>query len=366
MGKAALNPPAPNSSSGRTSSSHAYSNSIDKKGSVQDLRSPKSPPGQFATSPITSDRANNDRLGLAVDEFGSRKKGSDHGHSSFAAQTIGAIKLAADNAVVAPATGRGGSAASSETNSSPAARPRSSNGRSNTAQRLTIANMSEDEIREHMEAEAELARRQPSVIMESPIAIAPSENPLVASSPTVTPKSVTTTPAKTNSKPATSPLTQKWASAEDEKKRLYEHAVAKVERVQGRVLSTHEVCAPVSSLCRIAAHMYCRRLEVHSLAQAALCLLPLSLRPRPVSLQHNGRQPRKRRLVYTSRLKQLLPAPGASMLLPLLPSPSCRPELPCTLTLWQQSTSPSYPPLVLLAPQAPLSHQPRPRPRSVQ
>ncbi|KAI0333628.1 hypothetical protein GY45DRAFT_1244637, partial [Cubamyces sp. BRFM 1775] len=240
MGKAALNPPAPNSSSGRTSSSHAYSNSIDKKGSVQDLRSPKSLPGQFATSPIASDRVNNDRLGLAVDEFGSRKKGSDHGHSSFAAQTIGAIKLAADNAAVAPATGRGGSAASSETNSSPAARPRSSNGRSNTAQRLTIANMSEDEIREHMEAEAELARRQPSIIMESPVAIAPAENVLTGSSPAATPKSVTTTPVKANSKPASSPLTQKWATAEDEKKRLYEHAVAKVERVQGRALSTHE------------------------------------------------------------------------------------------------------------------------------
>ncbi|KAH9901429.1 hypothetical protein C8Q73DRAFT_786799 [Cubamyces lactineus] len=239
MGKAALNPPAPNSSSGRTSSSHAYSNSIDKKGSVQDLRSPKSPPGQFATSPVAADR-NADRLGFAVDEFGSRKKGSDHGHSSFAAQTIGAIKLAADNAAVTPAAGRGGSAASSETNSSPAARPRSSNGRSNTAQRLTIANMSEDEIREHMEAEAELARRQPSVIMESPVAIAPSENPLTGSSPAPASKLATTTPVKTNTKPATSPLTQKWATAEDEKKRLYEHAVAKVERVQGRVLSTHE------------------------------------------------------------------------------------------------------------------------------
>ncbi|KAL7283693.1 hypothetical protein ACG7TL_003129 [Trametes sanguinea] len=247
MGKAGLNPPPPATSSGRTNSSHGYSSSIDHKPSIPDLRSPKI--GQFATSPIGSDRANGDRFGLAVDEFGSRKKGSDHGHSSFAAQTIGALKVAADTA---GASARGGSAASSETNSAaaPVGRPRSSSGRGgNSQQRLTIANMTEEEIKEHMEAEAELARRQPSVIMESPTSISAPENPLAKSPPTkvsplpaatttVTP--ATTAPVSPVPQPAMSPLAKRWPTAEEEKKRLYESAVAKVERVQQRVISTSE------------------------------------------------------------------------------------------------------------------------------
>ncbi|KAI0647439.1 hypothetical protein C8Q79DRAFT_627503 [Trametes meyenii] len=211
-----------NSSSGRTNSSHGYQNSIDKTSSVSDLRASKNAVGQFATSPLSSDKVNGDRFGLA-DEFGTRKKSSDHGHSPFLAQTIGAINSAANNAT----PGRGGSVASSE-NSGPIPRPRSSGGRANPSQRLTIANVTEEEIREHMEAEAELARRQVSVIVESPTAEVSPKIPAVPS-PALSTKTKNLTP-----KSSASALTQKWASAEEEKRRLYERAVANVERVQGR------------------------------------------------------------------------------------------------------------------------------------
>lgn len=215
---------APNTSSGRTNSSHGYSNSIDKKSSVPDLRSPKSGAvGPFATSPISSEKSG-DRFGLAADEFGARpRKGSDNGHSSFAAQTIGALNLAAS------------SAASSETNPVPVARPRSSSGRAtNPTSRLTIANLTQEEIREHMEAEAELARSKPAAIIESPVDVVPPLNPITSPAPA---KNNATPKPKTSS----SSLGQKWATAEDEKKRLYERAVANVERVQKGAVQPSEV-----------------------------------------------------------------------------------------------------------------------------
>ncbi|KAI0780545.1 hypothetical protein BD413DRAFT_607828 [Trametes elegans] len=219
-------------SSGRTTSSHGYSNSMEKKGSTTDLRSSKNPLGQFATSPIASDRQMGDRFGIA-DEFGTRKKGSDNGHTSFAAQTIGALNTAANNASTGTGIGRGSSAASSESNSVPT-RPRSSSGRASAAARLTIANVTEEEIREHMEAEAELARRKPPTIVESPVATVPPSNPV--SSPAPTTKVMSPTPMHKSQ-----PLANKWATAEEEKRRLYEHAVANVERVQGQVMSPSEV-----------------------------------------------------------------------------------------------------------------------------
>ncbi|KAI0373045.1 hypothetical protein BV20DRAFT_849485 [Pilatotrama ljubarskyi] len=225
MGKQSLIAPPPNTSSGRTASSHANSSSIDNKSSVSDLRSPKPAFGQFATSPI-ADKANKDRFGFA-DEFGSRKKSFDHDRSSFAAQTIGAINLAANNA--SSSRGGGGSAASSETNSVPAARPRSSSGRGNPSGRLTLVNLTEDE---HKEVEQEIAKRPPSVIMESPTAIATPPDP------TPKPTSSTNAGSPAPPKPSTSPLGQRWATAEEEKKRLYELAVANVERVQGRSITT--------------------------------------------------------------------------------------------------------------------------------
>ncbi|KAI0822774.1 hypothetical protein BC628DRAFT_1387606 [Trametes gibbosa] len=223
MGKGAT-VSSPNTSSGRTNSSHGYTNSLDQKASVTDLRSPKSALGQFATSPISSERSG-ERLGLA-DEFGTRK-GSDNGHTSFLAQTIGAINVVANNVSV-----RGGSVTSSDTS---AVRPRSSNGRAatNATSRLTIANVTEDDIREHMEAEAELARKKPPVIVESPVDVVPPANPIKSPTPSTKPLS----PAP---KSSSSSLRQKWASAEEEKKRLYERAVANVERVQGRPIKTSE------------------------------------------------------------------------------------------------------------------------------
>ncbi|KAI8989803.1 hypothetical protein BD414DRAFT_439095, partial [Trametes punicea] len=270
MGKAAARPlQAPATTSSRTNSSHGYTSSLDYRPSVPDLRSPKSTPGQFATSPLPSDRAHPDRLGVAADEFGMRKRSFEQGHSSFAAQTIGALRVAADSVTT---SGRGGSAASSETNSAGAAgsRPRSNSGRGGPApQRLTIANVTEEEIREHMEAEAELARRKPSVIMESPSSLTAGdgqssssapvptavENSLTSSAPTMTaasttaegaspatpkPSTATPNPLSPAPKPVTSPLAQRWPTAEEEKKRLYELAKANVARVQGRAINTSE------------------------------------------------------------------------------------------------------------------------------
>ncbi|KAI0672832.1 hypothetical protein C8Q78DRAFT_1021602 [Trametes maxima] len=217
-----------NSSSGRTNSSHGYQNSIDKTSSVSDLRASKNAVGQFATSPLSSDKSNGDRFGLA-DEFGARKQSSDHGHSTFQVQTIGAINSAANNVT----SGHGGSVASSETNSGAIARPRSSGGRANPSQRLTIANVTEEEIREHMEAEAELARRQVSVIMESPTAETSPRAPVASPAPSTKTRNLTP-------KSSASALTHKWASAEEEKKRLYERAIANVERVQGRAHGASE------------------------------------------------------------------------------------------------------------------------------
>ncbi|KAI0636594.1 hypothetical protein C8Q77DRAFT_512611 [Trametes polyzona] len=245
MGKGTATAPS-NVSSGRTTSSHGYTNSLDQKPPVSDISSPTPKSGtalgQFATSPLSSEKGG-DRFGLAVDEFGATRgkkggNGSDNGHTSFLAQTIGALNVAANNANANASSpspnARGGSAASSDTGSVPLTRPRSSTGRSATANRpLTIANVTEEEIREHMEAEAELARRKPPVIVESPTTASPPANAI--SSPAPTTKIASPAP-----KSSSSSLGQRWATAEEEKKRLYERAVANVERVHGRSIKTSE------------------------------------------------------------------------------------------------------------------------------
>ena len=109
---------------------------------------------------------------LSADEFGVRK--DDVG----ATQTIGAYGGSGPVPATGPiARARAVSAASSNENGSAISgaspRPRSSTGRGVPQQRLTIVNASEEEMREQLEAEAERARRQPSTILESPVALTP-------------------------------------------------------------------------------------------------------------------------------------------------------------------------------------------------
>lgn len=141
-----------------------------------------------------------------------------------ATQTIGAYGGSGPVPATGPiARARAVSAASSNENGSAISgvspRPRSSTGRSVPQQRLTIVNASEEEMREQLEAEAERARRQPSTILESPVALSPPAK----SSPTFSQKTSASGPGP------------RWPSAEEEKERLYNRAVADVKRVQGRV-----------------------------------------------------------------------------------------------------------------------------------
>ncbi|KAI0723860.1 hypothetical protein C8T65DRAFT_704534 [Cerioporus squamosus] len=177
--------------------SHSYSNSIDKKPSVTDFRSPTKPaPGQFNTAPSNS----GDRY---VNEFGERKKSLDVG-GPLLVQTVATNGSSAQRS-------RAGSGSSYDNHAVPVGRPRSSSGRPNTAQRLTIVNASEDELREQMEAERERARRQPSTILESPV-------------------STTPPPQQTQS---TKPASRAgYLTAEQEKVLLYNRAVENVERTQ--------------------------------------------------------------------------------------------------------------------------------------
>ncbi|PIL24328.1 hypothetical protein GSI_14081 [Ganoderma sinense ZZ0214-1] len=190
--------PALSTSSPPTAPSHAHSNSIEQRQPVLDSPPPARPAvGQFNTAPISS--------AVNANEFGERRKAPDS-TQQYGAQTIGATNYGSRT--------RASSNASNDAASS-GVRPRSSGGRPAAGQRLTITNLNEDEVREHMEAEAERARRQPSTILESPVALEPSQPQLQR---TPTPKA---TPSKN------------WMSAEREKELLYQRAVENVNRVQG-------------------------------------------------------------------------------------------------------------------------------------
>ncbi|TFK94826.1 hypothetical protein K466DRAFT_593293 [Polyporus arcularius HHB13444] len=198
--------PGPGSSvTSPSGTSHSYSNSIDKKPSVTDFRSPTKPaPGQYNTAPASS----SDRF---VNEFGERKKSIDVTGPSYV-QTVGATGYAAGAASGSSVQrSRAGSGSSYDNHAVPVGRPRSSSGRPNPAQRLTIVNASEDEIREQMEVEKERARRQPSTILESPISTSPPPQQIQTNKPA----------------PRAGFLT-----AEQEKVLLYNRAVEKVERTQ--------------------------------------------------------------------------------------------------------------------------------------
>ena len=218
-----------------SSPSHSYSNSIEKKSSTSDIRSPaKGGLGAYNTVPASSDRNVRDNFGLAG-EFGEKK--SVDVPRSYAAQTVGATNYAGGSGSRA----RAGSGASSYDNHGavPAARPRSSNGRvTNPSQRLTIVNASEEEMKEHMEAEAERARRQPSTILESPISMTPPQGSKPSAPSGLAPKN------------SSSGLNAGWLSAEQEKELLYNRAVAKVKQVQGRAASpTIDVSRPHPRSC---------------------------------------------------------------------------------------------------------------------
>ncbi|RPD66516.1 hypothetical protein L226DRAFT_566938 [Lentinus tigrinus ALCF2SS1-7] len=204
--------PGPGSSvTSPSGTSHSYSNSIDKKPSVTDFRSPTKPAqGPFNTAP--SNAAAGDSRG--VNEFGERKKSLDIGGPSYV-QTIGAAGYGAPSATSGSSAqrSRAGSSSSHDNHGAPMARPRSSGGRTNPAQRLTIVNASEDEIREQMEAEKERARRHPSTILESPIS---------------------TTPPPQQTQPTKPVAKAGFLTAEQEKVLLYQNAVAKVERTQAQ------------------------------------------------------------------------------------------------------------------------------------
>ena len=79
--------PGPGSSvTSPSGTSHSHSNSIDKKPSIPDFRSPTKPSqGQFNTAPPNT-TAGDTRY---VNEFGERKKSLDIGGTSYV-QTIGA------------------------------------------------------------------------------------------------------------------------------------------------------------------------------------------------------------------------------------------------------------------------------------
>ncbi|TBU50313.1 hypothetical protein BD309DRAFT_501585 [Dichomitus squalens] len=217
----AVSPSAPSSAT----PSHTHSSSIDKKSSISDLRSPTKPAlGPYNTVPPNSDKTN---YGYgSTNEFGERerKKTAEGTPVTFAAQTIGATGYGASRT-------RAGSGASNDVPVA-AVRPRSSGGRtSNPTSRLTLVNTTEEELRE-IEAEAErAARRQPSTILESPVALEPSAQ-------------LSQTQAAPNQQRTTTPKTttaaQKWISAAKEKEILYQRAVESVNRVQGTRISVDQ------------------------------------------------------------------------------------------------------------------------------
>ncbi|EMD38159.1 hypothetical protein CERSUDRAFT_113311 [Gelatoporia subvermispora B] len=180
----------------RPSIAHPYSMSDrSTEVSAQDSAPASRAAGQYSTAPVRSASV----VQSPVDEFGVTQRGeisrgtsieqrSQDGHpfaqtSSYAAQTIGTTPVGNGMInVVSP-------------------RPRSSTNRAaGGGNRLTVANYDDKELAEHPETARILSRNASS---------------------SVTPR---TPPANAQSK---------WISAEEEKKRLYERAVANVERVQG-------------------------------------------------------------------------------------------------------------------------------------
>lgn len=275
MGNRTSVSPAPAlSTSPPVAPSHAHSNSFEQRPPVLDTAAAARPAvGQFNTAPTNFGAAN-------TNEFGERRMGTDSSQT-YGAQTIGATNYASRT--------RASSSASNEAPSS-GARPRSSGGRPTAGgQRLTITNLNEEEVREHMEAEAERARRQPSTILESPGVVEPSQPQLQR---TPTPKS---TPAKN------------WMSAEREKELLYRRAVENVNRVQG-VRSSVDVSRglPLHFLI-VCSRIFSNRLRMVAPTQPPPPLRsPTARYQQPASRRSVGQQQKKRRLVYSSRLKQPL------------------------------------------------------------
>ncbi|KAL6300503.1 hypothetical protein BKA93DRAFT_511906 [Sparassis latifolia] len=163
--------------------------------------------GQFNTAPtsLTNGYAGKtDEFGMTKSssiENSSRDNASSQG-SSYDAQTIGGTGFgrSAANSVSSRTPGPHG-------NDAPAARPRNNSARAvGAGSRLTVANLNDQEIEEHTKAER-MHGRQASL------------------SSTPTPRT-----------PPAEGLRAQWLSAEDEKRRLYETAIANVERVQGNVI----------------------------------------------------------------------------------------------------------------------------------
>ncbi|OBZ65681.1 hypothetical protein A0H81_14312 [Grifola frondosa] len=172
-----------------------------------------------------------------VDEFGSKPHTSTKSASSdqmsapassvYAAQTIGGSQVASGTGTNAlRGTSKTGSSHSSNDNSSvPVARPRSTSARQNAVGRLTVANFVEDEIAEH--PELDLAR-QASL-------------------------GATPTPPRSTPPPRQMPQTSRWMTAEEEKKRLYETAVANVERIQSAAMREHTSSQHISQTGHVDA-----------------------------------------------------------------------------------------------------------------
>lgn len=205
-------PPPASSSAGSTTESKPISSPIPKVASMtfarpstasthpyaatdSDTTISRPSAGQFNTVP--AEKANGNSAASKPDEFGVTRAaeqpkggGSDRTSSvasterssQYAAQTIGGVPgHSSGNGRIAPYA--------SETTAF--ARQRASTGRSQA--RLTIANLNDNEVEEHAKAQ------------------------------------------RAHSATVQNTSRSKWMTAEDEKKRLYEAAVAKVERVQGAV-----------------------------------------------------------------------------------------------------------------------------------
>ncbi|KAH9945783.1 uncharacterized protein BXZ73DRAFT_95307 [Epithele typhae] len=160
---------------------------------------------QFSTAP-----ANMSTRAGGADELGMRKKSIDAPLQNI--QTIGATGYQRPRAGSGTSSGDHGSPGTGVT------RPRSSGRGASQVQRpLTIVNLNEDELREQAQlAAAERSRRQPSTILESPVALEPPQQlPRAVAAPRGT-------------------VPSQFPSAEEEKERLYNRAVQGVHRLQGR------------------------------------------------------------------------------------------------------------------------------------
>ena len=139
-----------------------------------------------------------------------------------------------------------------------------------------------------MEAEAERARRHPSTILESPVAL---ETSLQPPQPQGTPT------------PKAAP-TKDWMTAEKEKELLYQRAVENVNRVQGGARSSIDVSPGFASTnvrvvySRIFSNRPRMAPSTQHLQRAAT-----PQRRRPANRRSAGQQRRKRRPVCSSKLK---------------------------------------------------------------